>query len=105
MLRKIRTKIAQSTLEYAVLVVVVIGALLTIQGYLRSGIRGKMKTSIDESVSSEQYDPTRTTYTKNTTTFSQTHEVSTNAGSSTTLTAPETTDVNAFSETPTNITP
>jgi cytoskeletal protein RodZ len=99
MLRKIRKRIAQSTLEYAVLVVVVIGALLSIQAYLKRGVMGKIKTSTDESISAEQYDPQNMIYTKNTTTTSSTREISTHTGSSTTLTAPEETTVNAFSNT------
>jgi cytoskeletal protein RodZ len=90
---------AQSTLEYAVLIVVVIGALLSIQHYLKRGVMGKMKTSTDESISAEQYDTENTIYTKNTTTTSATQDISTNAGSTTTLTAPEETLVNAFSNT------
>ena len=92
MLRKIRKKIAQSTLEYAVLVVVVIGALLSIQAYLKRGIMGKMKTSTDESISAEQYDPQHTNYMKYTNTLSHTNEASTNVGSFTNLLGDETTN-------------
>lgn len=38
----------QSTLEYAVLIVVIIGALLSIQVYVKRGIQGRMKDSADQ---------------------------------------------------------
>ena len=39
---------AQSTLEYAVLIVIIIGALLSIQFYLKRGIQGRLKSSADD---------------------------------------------------------
>jgi hypothetical protein len=71
MLIKLRKRTAQSTLEYVVLAVVVIGALLSIQAYLRRGIAGKIKSSTDD-ISAEQYDPLLTTYNKTTTTKAKT---------------------------------
>jgi len=82
MLIKLRKKTAQSTLEYAVLAVVVIGALLSIQTYLKRGIMGKIKSSTDD-ISAEQYDPTNTTYEKVTTTTGSTQENSSWNGSQT----------------------
>lgn len=38
----------QSTLEYAILVVVVIMALIGIQAYLKRGIQGRMRESADQ---------------------------------------------------------
>jgi hypothetical protein len=40
-------KKAQSTLEYAIIVAVVVGALLTIQIYIKRGIQGRMRSSTD----------------------------------------------------------
>jgi len=99
MLIKLRKKIAQSTLEYAVLAVVVIGALLSIQAYLKRGIMGKMKSSTDD-ISAEQYDPEKTTYNKTTHTVGNTQENSSWNGSSTQiLGGGENTTVNASSNT------
>ena len=39
---------AQSTLEYAVLMVVIIGALIAIQTYLKRGVQGRLKSSADD---------------------------------------------------------
>lgn len=44
-LRKIK---GQSTLEYAVLIIIVIGALLSIQVYIKRGIQGRLKSATDD---------------------------------------------------------
>lgn len=98
MLIKLRQKMAQSTLEYAVLVVVVIGALLSIQHYLRRGISGKIKGSTDD-ISAEQFEMNATTYTKNTTTQSNTTDQQSWQGSFGTTHYSNTT-INADSSTP-----
>ena len=46
MLRKIRK--AQSTLEYAALIAVVVGALVAMQVYLKRGIEGKLRSNADD---------------------------------------------------------
>lgn len=48
MFKFLRKKKAQSTLEYAVLIIIVIGALLSIQVYLKRGIQGRMRSSADD---------------------------------------------------------
>ena len=48
MLQKIRNRKAQSTLEYAILVVIVIAALLTLQTYIKRGIGGRLKQASDD---------------------------------------------------------
>ncbi|MFA6378510.1 MAG: hypothetical protein WCX16_01855 [Candidatus Omnitrophota bacterium] len=98
MLIKLRKKMAQSTLEYVVLAVVVIGALLSIQAYLRRGIAGKIKSSTDD-ISAEQYDPDSTVYSKNTTTTGTTRDATSNTGSTSVLQSDEATTVNANSVT------
>lgn len=98
MLIKLRKKMAQSTLEYAVLVVVVIAALLSIQNYLKRGIAGKIKSSTDD-ISSEQYDPARTTYNKVTRTSGGTTDRSTITGSSSEIVGNEVTNTEAYSST------
>ncbi len=48
MLKFLRKKKAQSTLEYAVLIIIVIGALLSIQQYLKRGIQGRLRQASDD---------------------------------------------------------
>lgn len=48
MLQYLNQKRGQSTLEYAVLTVVIIGALLTIQVYIKRGVQGRLKTAADD---------------------------------------------------------
>ncbi len=99
MLIRLRKRTAQSTLEYAVLVVVVIGALLSIQHYLRRGISGKIKGSTDD-ISQEQFEMNATNYNKTTTTYSSTTDEQDDTGSHGTTHYSNTT-INASSITPT----
>jgi len=48
MLKFLRKRKAQSTLEYAVLIIIVIGALLSIQQYLKRGLQGRMRQAADD---------------------------------------------------------
>jgi hypothetical protein len=48
MLKFLRKKKAQSTLEYAVLIIIVIGALLSIQVYIKRGVQGRLKSATDD---------------------------------------------------------
>ena len=43
-----RKKKGQSTLEYAVLIIIIIGALLTIQVYIKRAIQGRLKSASDD---------------------------------------------------------
>lgn len=45
----------QSTLEYAILVTIVIGALIAMQIYVKRGFQGRWKSTVDDF--GEQYDP------------------------------------------------
>ncbi len=56
-LRKKKMK-GQSTLEYAVLIIIVIGALLSIQVYIKRGVQGRLKSATDDI--GEQYSPGNT---------------------------------------------
>ena len=62
----------QSTLEYAVLVVIIIGALLTIQVYIKRGVQGRLKSSSDDI--GDQFSPGNTNVIKTTITNSKTQE-------------------------------
>lgn len=54
-------KKGQSTLEYAVVIAVVVGALLAMQVYIKRGIQGKLRQSSDDI--GEQFSPGYTTGT------------------------------------------
>lgn len=59
-MRLLRKKRGQSTLEYAILVVVIIMALIGIQAYLKRGLQGRMRESTDQI--GEQFSAEFTTY-------------------------------------------
>ncbi|OGX06009.1 MAG: hypothetical protein A2Z88_05980 [Omnitrophica WOR_2 bacterium GWA2_47_8] len=70
MLKYLRKKKGQSTLEYVILIVVIIGALIAIQVYLKRGIQGRMRQAADDigdQFSAGNYNEDRTTYTKSNT--------------------------------------
>jgi len=56
--RKVNNRRAQSTLEYAVIISVIVAALLTMQVYIKRGIQGKLRSAADEI--GRQYDPGNT---------------------------------------------
>ncbi|MBZ0165293.1 MAG: hypothetical protein K8I00_00700 [Candidatus Omnitrophica bacterium] len=41
-------KKGQSTLEYAILIIIIIGALLSIQVYIKRGVQGRLKGAADD---------------------------------------------------------
>lgn len=43
-----KQKKGQSTLEYAILIIIIIGALLSLQVYIKRGIQGRLKSSADD---------------------------------------------------------
>jgi len=63
----------QSTVEYAILIIIVIGALLSIQVYIKRGIQGRLKSASDDI--GEQYSPGNTNITRTTLTYSQTDDL------------------------------
>ena len=46
---------AQSTLEYTILLIIIIAAFMTMQSYVKRGVQGRWKQSVDDL--GEQYDP------------------------------------------------
>lgn len=60
----------QSTLEYAVLIIIVIGALLSIQVYIKRGVQGRLKSATDDI--GDQYSPGNTNVHMKTHTISNT---------------------------------
>ena len=79
MLQYLNQKRGQSTLEYAVLIVVIIGALLTIQVYIKRGVQGRLKSAADDI--GDQYSDGNTNSIKHVYRNSSTQE-SFNAGNS-----------------------
>ncbi len=72
MLTYLNQKRGQSTLEYAVLVVIIIGALLSIQFYLKRGVQGRLKSAADDI--GDQYSVGNTNVVKTTKTHSATRD-------------------------------
>lgn len=58
MFKLLRKMKGQSTLEYAVLIIIVIGALLSIQVYIKRGVQGRLKSAADDI--GDQYSPGNT---------------------------------------------
>ncbi len=56
----------QSTLEYAVLIIIIVAALLSIQMYIKRGVQGRLKTSTDDI--GDQFSPDNTNAVKMTAT-------------------------------------
>lgn len=48
-------KRGQTSLEYAVLLIIVIGAFIAIQNYMKRGVQGRWKSAVDDL--GDQYDP------------------------------------------------
>ncbi len=72
MLTYLNQKRGQSTLEYAVLVVIIIGALLSIQFYIKRGVQGRLKSAADDI--GDQYSVGNTNLLKTTHTEGKTDE-------------------------------
>ncbi|MFQ5680496.1 MAG: hypothetical protein ACE5GG_00350 [Candidatus Omnitrophota bacterium] len=66
---------AQSTLEYAMVIAVVVGALVAMQIYMKRGVEGKLRSSADDI--GQQFDAAATDYTYTTTRTSTTQDVTT----------------------------
>lgn len=73
----------QSTLEYAIIITVVIGALLAMQIYMKRGLEGKLKDSTNNI--GDQYSAGKITSAYTTTTNTTSAENTTPNGSSSTL--------------------
>lgn len=84
-------KKAQSSLEYAILIIIVLGALLSIQVYIKRGIQGRLKTATDDI--GEQYKSGGMNITKTTRFYSKTNELAEAGQSTSTLLGDETTNV------------
>ncbi len=90
MLQYLNQKRGQSTIEYAILIVIIIGALLTIQVYIKRGIQGRLKSSADDI--GDQYSDGNMNEIKTTSRYSNTDESFTAGVSSSNLVNPELTN-------------
>ena len=70
MFKYLNKKRGQSTLEYAILVIIIIGALLSIQVYIKRGIQGRLKGASDDI--GDQFSPGNTNMTSYSKTMSKT---------------------------------
>ena len=59
----------QSTLEYAILIIIIIGALLSIQVYIKRGVQGRLKSATDDI--GDQFSVGNTNVVKKVTVFSK----------------------------------
>src|SRR6185503_4092419 len=84
-----RWKRGQSTLEYAVLIIIIIGALLSIQVYIKRGVQGRLKEATDDI--GDQFSPGNTNVIKYTTTTGQTRDTFQDGVTKSTLTRNEVT--------------
>ena len=66
MFKNFNKKKGQSTLEYAVLIVIIIAALLAMNQYIKRGLQGRLKSATDDI--GDQFSPGNTNYTKTVTT-------------------------------------
>ncbi len=81
----------QSTVEYAILIAVVVSALLAMQIYMKRGVQGKLRSATDDI--GAQYVPGKTTAEYRASSSSSRHEILTNDGALTsTLQKDETQD-------------
>ena len=76
-------KKGQNTLEYAVIIAVIVAALIAMQGYIKRGIQGKLKASSDDI--GDQFSA-QTTSGNNITTLTATSNENIAAGATTVVT-------------------
>ena len=91
MFKYLRKKKGQSIIEYAILIIIVIGALLTIQVYIKRGVQGRLMDATDQ-ISEDQFSPGNTNYISTRHTVSQTQETFNQGKTESKLLADETTD-------------
>jgi len=90
MLKFLNTKIknkGQSTLEYAILIIIIIAALLSIQVYIKRGVQGRLKSATDDI--GDQFSPGNTNVVKRITTVAESRDTFVNGVTKSTLTDDE----------------
>jgi len=91
MFKYLSKKKAQSSLEYAILVIIVLGALLSIQVYIKRGIQGRLRSATDDI--GEQYKAGGMNIYKRTKFHAKTNELADATSQSSALLEDETTNV------------
>lgn len=94
MISYLNQKKAQTTMEYAILAIVVIGALVAMKTYMDRGIAGRLKGATDE-ISENQFSPDNTNSvmaTRSSTSQRQTYGIEGQGVQKTTLLANEKTE-------------
>ena len=94
----LNTKRGQSVLEYAILMVIIIAALLTLQTYIKRGIQGRLKSATDD-IGSQYTTANGSNYMKRITTNSSTTEATQAGVTSTVMRAPSTTNTYEYTST------
>ena len=92
MFKYLRKRKGQSTLETAVLIMIVIGALLSIQVYIKRGVQGRLRSAADDI--GDQYSAGNTNVMKTVTVTSNVTEANEAGEAQTYLRADETTVTN-----------
>ncbi len=92
---KLLGKKAQSTLEYAVLVIIMIGALLSLQVYIKRGIQGRLKQASDDI--GDQFSDGNQNFLKVTSSHSKTGDTFTSGQTRSVLLEDETTNTSVSS--------
>lgn len=90
-----KRKQGQSTLEYAILIIIIIGALLSLQVYIKRGVQGRLKSATDDI--GDQFSRGNTNIQKTTTVRSYTRETNFGGDVKSTLLNNETTTTNESS--------
>ena len=81
----------QSTIEYAVLIIIIMAALMTIQVYIKRGVQGRLRSATDDI--GDQFSPGNTNYSMSTKTFSKTEDTFLSGATTSNLIAVETTNM------------
>ena len=81
----------QSTLEYAILIIIILGALLSVQFYIKRGIQGRLKQATDDI--GDQYSSGNTNVLRQTKTVVTTREIFANGASVSDIVGNEITNV------------
>lgn len=88
MFKLLNQRRAQSTLEYAILIVIVIGALIAMNTYIKRGLQGRFRSASDDI--GDQYSPGNTNVVMNTVVSATQTETFTGGVSRTDITAEKT---------------
>lgn len=91
-----RKQRGQSTLEYVILIIIILGALLSIQFYIKRGIQGRLKSAADDI--GDQFSPGNSNVIKIVNTHSKTRDTFDNGVTKSSMIEKETTNeyMNSF---------